>query len=247
MGPYELTRRLDIGPSDCDLARESIEWPRERVSGRALSLALWSAASIQLAEGDRARAMDLWGQVEEIAERTHVVTAMLLVPQRDATLAIIDGRLEEALALLERFVARADELGAPVRGREFNLMLLFPVAIYLGRSQDWLTAYEDAARMGMPPQTAGAIFRRAICLAQLGRMEEARSLAWPLLDQEPGRTGEDDRDLHRLTVTSPRGDYPGTSQRRRVRWLHDSPVSATWLSGTGSTCAWLAFWAKPRF
>jgi hypothetical protein len=73
------------------------------------------------------------------------------VPQRDAILAIIDGRLEEALALLERLVARADELGAPVRGREFKLILLLPVAIYLGRSQDWLTAYQDAARMGMPP------------------------------------------------------------------------------------------------
>jgi RNA polymerase sigma factor (sigma-70 family) len=53
----------------------------------------------------------------------------------------------------------------------------------------------------MPPEIAGAIFRRAICLAQLGRMEEARSLVWPLLDQEPGRTGEDERDLHRLSVT----------------------------------------------
>jgi DNA-binding CsgD family transcriptional regulator/tetratricopeptide (TPR) repeat protein len=187
-------------PERLQLARESIEWPRERVSGRALSLALWSAGSIHLAEGDRARAMDLWSQVEETSGRTHTVTAMLFVPQRDAILAIIDGRLEEALALLERLVARADELGAPSRGREFNLILLLPVAIYLGRQEEWLSAYDDAARMGMPPETAGAIFRRAICLAQIGRMEQARSLAWRLLDQEPGTQGEDDRDLHRLTA-----------------------------------------------
>src|SRR4051794_8309447 len=54
--------------------------------------------------------------------------------------------------------------------------------------------------MGTPPETAGAMFRRAICLAHIRRMEEARSLAWPLLEQEPTRTDEDDRDLHRLTV-----------------------------------------------
>jgi DNA-binding CsgD family transcriptional regulator len=187
-------------PERVQLARESIDWPRERVSGRALSLVLWSAASIELAEGNRARAIALWSQVEETAARTHTVTATLFVQQRNAILAIIDGHLEEAVALLEKFVDRADELGAVVRGREFNLILLLPVAIYLGRTQDWLTAYEDAARMGMPPETAGAIFRRAICLALVGRMEEARSLAWPILDQELVRTGEDDRDLHRVTV-----------------------------------------------
>jgi DNA-binding CsgD family transcriptional regulator len=145
--------------------------------------------------------MDLWNQVDEIAERTHSVTAMLCVPHRDAVQAIVDGRLEEALAILERFVTRADELGAPARGREFNLMLLFPIVIYLGRAQDWLNAYDEAARQGMPPETAGAVFRRAICLAEVGRLDEARSLVWSLLDQEPGRTGEDERDVHRVTVT----------------------------------------------
>jgi DNA-binding CsgD family transcriptional regulator/tetratricopeptide (TPR) repeat protein len=182
------------------LAREAVDWPREGVSGRALSLLLWSAASIELAEGNRARAIELWSQLEETAARTHTVTATLFVQQRDVVLAIIEGRLEDAFSALEGFVDRADELGAAVRGREFNLILLLPVAVYLGRAQGWLTAYEDAARMGMPPETAGAIFRRAICLFLSGSVEEARSLAGPLLDEEPSRTGEDDRDLHRVTV-----------------------------------------------
>jgi hypothetical protein len=52
------------------------------------------AGNFQLAEGERARAPRLWREVEELAERTRVVSVRLMVLERDALLAIVDGHLE---------------------------------------------------------------------------------------------------------------------------------------------------------
>jgi hypothetical protein len=51
-------------------------------------------------------------------------------------MAIIDGRLEEALALSRRFVARSDELGASLRGWLFNVQLVLQLLLYLGRASE---------------------------------------------------------------------------------------------------------------
>jgi hypothetical protein len=63
------------------LAEESTAWPREGVSVRALALVLWFAGCLQLAQGNRDRAEQLWRQLEELADRTRVVTARLHTPQ----------------------------------------------------------------------------------------------------------------------------------------------------------------------
>jgi len=177
------------------LSEESMGWPREHVSGRSLALVLWCAGVFQLAEGHRAHAEELWQEVEAIAERTHVMTAVLFVPQRSVIEAILDGRLEEAIALVGRFIESADERGASLRGRQFGVAMLLPAALELGRSQSWLTAYQDyAARAGPFSQSANFVAAHAMCLAHLGRLEQARALVEPVLDQvERGNTGVEDQ------------------------------------------------------
>src|SRR5262249_17479841 len=53
------------------LVEEAVAWPRAGVSSRSLGPLLWYAARLLLANGERARAEDLWRQVEELANRTH--------------------------------------------------------------------------------------------------------------------------------------------------------------------------------
>jgi ATP/maltotriose-dependent transcriptional regulator MalT len=113
----------------------------------------------------------------------------LFVAQCEVVLAVIDGRLEQALVLLQRFVDLADESGAPIRGRTFRLGALRNVALYLGRADMWLAAYEEQADPVTPVRpgrrTATFFIRtasRALCLAQLGRLEEARTVVGPMLN-----------------------------------------------------------------
>jgi DNA-binding CsgD family transcriptional regulator len=182
------------------LAREAAEWSRDGVSGRALGRLLSFAGRIALAEGDRARAVDLWSQMEDLAERTHVVAVTLFVLERDVTLAIIDGRLEEGWTLMHHFLDRADDLGATLRAREYSVDMRLTLATLLGRGDDMLGSLRDdhaaraTASMQNHPAHDARIAYIAECLAHLGRMDEARSLARALLDGEGRQTEENDRD-----------------------------------------------------
>jgi DNA-binding CsgD family transcriptional regulator len=165
------------------LAEEFAEWPRDRVSTRMQSQVLWACGYVLLAEGDRRRAEDLWRQVEGLAHRTHVATPSLFVLQRDAILAIIDGHLDDALARLQRFIQRCDELGASVRGRQLQLTMLLAPALDLGRPEAWLAAFQEYAGFAGPASRALSFdAARAACLAHVGELEEARRLITPQLD-----------------------------------------------------------------
>jgi DNA-binding CsgD family transcriptional regulator len=184
------------------LADECTGWPRRGASGQTLGLVLWFAGFFQLMAGERARAEEIWREVEDLAERTHVVSVRLLVPQRDALLAIVDGHLDAAVDQLRRYVAHADELGASLRGRTVGLLLLFLPARYLGHPEAVLTALDEYGVLAGPVARRDfwITSARAMCLVQLGRTEEARSSIEPLLDEIAGRTDDDETPLHHLTA-----------------------------------------------
>jgi DNA-binding CsgD family transcriptional regulator len=106
---------------------------------------------------------------------------------RDAILAIVDGRLDSAVTLSGRFVELGEASGVPVRGRQARLSTLIAPAPYLGRPDLWLTDFDEYASL-LPsglhaPNSINLTAARAMCLAQLGRIEEARALVGPLLDE----------------------------------------------------------------
>jgi hypothetical protein len=78
-----------------------------------------------------------------LAKRTRVATVGLFAAQREPILAIVDGRLDEAFVLLERFAALGNELGQPLCGRGRGVRLLLAPALYLGRADMWLAASEE--------------------------------------------------------------------------------------------------------
>jgi class 3 adenylate cyclase/tetratricopeptide (TPR) repeat protein len=180
------------------LADECAGWPRQGVRRQTLAQALWYCGMVQLAQGERDRAEELWRQMEELAEQTQVVTVKHHVALRNAILAIIDGRLDEALTLIRRSVELAGEFGVPVRGRQIGLQILHVPALYLGRADLWLTALEDnreSADLANPGRPTGWYIaltaEYAMCLAQLGRLEEARTRVAPLLDDIEGRLDDE--------------------------------------------------------
>jgi predicted ATPase len=183
------------------VAEECAQWPRQGVSARSLGVALWAAGCLQLAQGQRARAEELWREVEKLAERTQVPTLRLLIYQRDAILAVVEGRLEEALALLRIFVERADELGASIRGRVLGLLVLLSPALYLGREDLWLSAYNELVQLsGSAASSRVNIACRALCLAHVGQVQEATVLVQPLLGEVENSSTEDERGITELST-----------------------------------------------
>jgi DNA-binding CsgD family transcriptional regulator len=187
------------------LAEECAGWPRQGVSTQTLGLALWYCGMVQLAQGQRAQAEELWSQVAELAKRTRVATVGLFAAEREVILAIVDGRLEEALVTLRRFAELADELGVPIRGRHFGLTQLCAPVLYLGRSDAWLTASEEQSALASPaqpgrrqgPEFSFTAAARAICLAQLRRLEEAQTVVGPVLNDLENSV-DDGRDIMEL-------------------------------------------------
>jgi DNA-binding NarL/FixJ family response regulator len=182
------------------LAEECAGWPRRGVSSQTLAQALWYSALVRLGQGERAQAEELTRQVAELAERTRVATVGLFTAGSDVLLAIIDGHLNDALELIRRYLERADESGASIRGRQFASTFLLAPALYLGRADIWLTTFDEpaaAADLGRLSRRGAGLFirsaERAICLVQLGRVEEAQAVVGPLLNDLDGGIDDESR------------------------------------------------------
>jgi DNA-binding CsgD family transcriptional regulator len=182
------------------LAEECASWPRQGVSTPTLGLAFWYCGMVQLMQGDRAKAEEHWGMLEELADRTRVATVALYAAEREVVMAIVDGRLEEALLLIRRFADLADESGATLRGRTESLRQLIAPALFLGRADIWLSASEalPVPASQARPGRGAAWFSirsaaRALCLAQLGREEEARAVVGPVLNDLERSLGDEPR------------------------------------------------------
>jgi tetratricopeptide (TPR) repeat protein len=167
------------------LADELLRRPREGARSVHLALGLRFVGDVLLERGDRSGAERAWQDLRELAERTRDATLTVLALGPAATLAMVDGRLEDALAAFEVTDARAEELGVSAGPIDwFRTKAL----IYLGRGDEALAFFEGPSR---PVQAA-----RAMCLAHLGRCEEVRSIR----DQfENVGSDEDESGTHLLT------------------------------------------------
>jgi hypothetical protein len=115
----------------------------------------------------------------------------------DFVLAMVDGHLEDAWARFSRSADQADELGMSVRLRQTFLQFVIAPSLYLGRAHAWLAGLDQnigPATVAQPDRQSGTSIRlsagRALCLAQIGRIEEAQKLIAPLLDNIEGMDDE---------------------------------------------------------
>ncbi len=160
------------------LAKEFTTRPHEKVSISTLGRVLWNSATVYLNHGERARAEELWRQVEELATRTREPFIALFPPRNEIFVATLDGHLEAAVQLGQRFVNRAEELGSSAWGRRFaNRETIVPL-LWLGRADGVLTTLPEGAGGEGDHQMASD---RVLILAHLGRMSEARDALGQLL------------------------------------------------------------------
>jgi tetratricopeptide (TPR) repeat protein len=149
----------------------------ERVSARALAELLnlrnWTCLTL----GDRDGAEQAWVELGELAARYREASLVLEPLSHAGYQAMLSGELEQAVTYGERIIARADELGSPVAGRQIAYQLTFRPLLYLDRPEE-AQASAFAARRRGGWEDRPAFFRvgeRALCLAHAGRADEARA------------------------------------------------------------------------
>jgi DNA-binding NarL/FixJ family response regulator len=165
------------------LADEFSQRPRDGVSPRLLGNVLMYCAHIQLAEGQYDRFLQSLHESIRIHRQGYPAGAYVLEPVRhSAALALLDGDLHAAVEFIETFVARAEEVGRPAFARFIGRERLFLPLLYLGQVERLLALVTSDAPKSEPDRVL--VLMAAVCLSQLGRIEESRQLVGPLLDGE---------------------------------------------------------------
>jgi len=124
-----FNRALDLAKSLGDQAvyqRAAIQWQRgvwsPRYASQQLSLAetamehmhgreSYVVGNVMLAHGKREPAEEIWANQQSVAERTGGIYTLLTAMENEARRAFLDGRLGEALRVLDEVETRGRELG----------------------------------------------------------------------------------------------------------------------------------------
>jgi DNA-binding CsgD family transcriptional regulator len=146
------------------VAEEIAAQPRSGVSARTLAYALsWTAATL-LAQGQRTRADAIWHELVDLAARSGQPSVQVQAFRGPATMAALDGRLEEAAAIAQQSIEYSAEAGLPDHGLiSAGLIGLRPLLL-LGR-------YDDTVRL----VTTGTAPLKAVTMAHVGQYAEARA------------------------------------------------------------------------
>jgi tetratricopeptide (TPR) repeat protein len=132
---------------------------------------------IFLASGNRARAEEVWRELEQLASRTHDASALLWLLVAEELRAKLDGELERVAAARARIINRADELGISAFGRLTAQQVSFRPLLYLGRGEEALAELPEAERLA-GTQVFSSTVRfgwGTLCLAYMGRLVEAQA------------------------------------------------------------------------
>jgi len=165
------------------LAEELAEQPRHGVSLLTLGWALWMMVETFLEYGQRRRAEDMLSEMRALAERSGQAYLLVGSMAQDARFAIWDGRLEEAIAMRRRMMARAEEMGILEYAATWASFML-PARVHLGTADRALEANLRGSRN--LPQNAGAAGIIVYCLAHLGRYDEVVEMLERLVVARPG-------------------------------------------------------------
>ena len=208
--PLELARRLDDPetlyraaipfvevptPRDEEerwqLVTEMAAHPQSGVTAKTLGWWLEAAGLACLDWGERARAEGLWEQLGQLAQRTddaNVIVRSLMIQQ---LLDYIDGRLEEAISGAEQLLRRADELGAPIRGRLFAGVLGFRPLLHVGRGDEAVATLREADRLAeVEDKNVWTELLTVLLRAHQGRSDEAEGGLRRLMTEHVQHQGE---------------------------------------------------------
>ena len=152
-----------------EIAAEVLRRPRQGVRAEDLARCLRYAGQVLSERGERAAAERLWAELREVVHRSHDVSHAWLATEPDILVAFLDGRLQEAVAIVDGILSHQEELGlgggaGETEGQRSRALLL------LGGAGD--IALERLPVGGSRAQLAV----RAAVLAHLGRQQEADAI-----------------------------------------------------------------------
>jgi len=176
-GPEHLARQLELADEFAGLSPEG-------ANVRSYALGLLFAGYVNLGRGRRDRAEQLWQRLSALAAGSRDANLLFLPLAAEISRLAFDGRLEEGLDAAVRMVSVAEESGSPVYGRHYATAAAFRPYLHLGRTEEALQALDDlrdAAGVQQQEELPDLQARRALCLARLGRMDEASALSHRLM------------------------------------------------------------------
>jgi tetratricopeptide (TPR) repeat protein/ribosomal protein L40E len=129
--------------------------------------------NIFLDTGQRQRAEAAWNEVKAQAQRTGNVRLGLISATMDGILAIMDGRLEEAVGIAENIMVRGEEAGMVGIARVFSAVTGFRARLHLGVSLEnqeiELRGFIEETKTKHHP----SLPQLCLVLAYLGRKDES--------------------------------------------------------------------------
>jgi tetratricopeptide (TPR) repeat protein len=171
------------------LAEELIESWRISVIFNRLSGPLLIASNAFLVMGKRTQAEKIWGELRVLAKRRGDLFVLLLSATMEALLAVMDGRMEDALNITEQIRSRAEEAGVTGAANSWTAFPNYLTQVHLHKN------LEDLARIHRTDFQAGnAITGARLCLvlAHLGQKEEVSKILERFVVKRPGIGTPDD-------------------------------------------------------
>jgi tetratricopeptide (TPR) repeat protein len=214
------------------LAEELMEQSRAGVDLYVSTWVLWCMAQTFMEFGQRRRAEDIMAEMRTLAERSGQPNLLILSMVNDAILAIWDGRLEEAVAIRRRVLARAEELGILEFAAIWASWIL-PARVYLGNAGRALESVLQDSRNAH--QNLAYEMMILFCLAHLGRHAEAAEMLERLVVARPGLGSAQDEtpvwiDITLLEVAVLAGHRPAAELLLRRLAGSSSHTSGLWLT-----------------
>jgi tetratricopeptide (TPR) repeat protein len=128
--------------------------------------------------GRRQHAEEVWGELRTLAERTGNIKPGLMSASVDAALAVMDGRLEDALDIAKSMQARGEEPGVSA------MTYIFPSPGV--RAQLYLGASLEAFEREIPRGILFTVPDLCLVQAHLGRKEEVSAILDKSVVKRPG-------------------------------------------------------------
>ena len=160
------------------LAEELVEKPRTGVSVVTYGLSLLIISHVFLEAGQRKRAEKYFDEMREIAERSGQANVLLCSILTDGIIAILDGRLEDAVKIGQHIDARGEELGIIQFSKVYEVIVNYMPSLYLGRIDELLTEWNEYVK--------GHDDMSASLLAHAGREAEVTEILERVVLTRPG-------------------------------------------------------------
>jgi tetratricopeptide (TPR) repeat protein len=181
------------------MAEEMAEQSRHGVSFSTLCWALWMIVHTFLEFGMRRRAEDIMDEMRTLAERSRQPHLLILSMVYDALGAIWDGRLEEAVEMRRRILARAEQLGMDQFAGIYASWILV-AQVHLGNAgQDIESRLQIAKEHSQNIVSSQSIL---FYLTHLGRYAEVAEMLERLVVARPGIDSAEDETMLPLNITA---------------------------------------------